>query len=66
MGWVTLTGLGARSTCGRGGGAAASCGARGVTCGWPPSTDADSARRTQGTDAKPCRTSRDQRSPRGR
>eukprot|EP00969_Alexandrium_andersonii_P203980 9013097-Alexandrium_andersonii.AAC.1 len=60
-----LTRLGARSARGRGGGAAASCGTRGITCGGPPSADADSARRAQGTDARPWSTSRGQRSPRG-
>eukprot|EP00969_Alexandrium_andersonii_P100467 4432529-Alexandrium_andersonii.AAC.1 len=66
MDWATLTRLGARSAGGRGGGATVSCGTRGIACGRPPSTSVDSARHTQGTDTKPCRTSRDQRSPRGR
>eukprot|EP00969_Alexandrium_andersonii_P147043 6502317-Alexandrium_andersonii.AAC.1 len=35
MDWAMLTRVGARSTGGRGGGAAASCGTRGITCGWP-------------------------------
>eukprot|EP00969_Alexandrium_andersonii_P008795 384463-Alexandrium_andersonii.AAC.1 len=61
-----LTRLGARSARGHGGGAAVLCGTRGITCGWPSSAGADSAHRTQGTGTKPCRTSWDQRSPRGR
>eukprot|EP00969_Alexandrium_andersonii_P176012 7782864-Alexandrium_andersonii.AAC.1 len=60
MDWVMLTHLGARSARGRGGGATASCGTCGITCGWPPSADTDSARHTQGTETKPCRTSRGQ------
>eukprot|EP00969_Alexandrium_andersonii_P335312 14819644-Alexandrium_andersonii.AAC.1 len=42
MDWVMFTRLGACSARGRGGGAAASCGTRGITCGWPPPADADS------------------------
>eukprot|EP00969_Alexandrium_andersonii_P109644 4836538-Alexandrium_andersonii.AAC.1 len=66
MAWVMLTRLGARSVVARKGGAAASWGTRGITCGGPPSVDTDSALRAQGTFTRPCKTSRGQRSPRGR
>eukprot|EP00969_Alexandrium_andersonii_P083897 3702012-Alexandrium_andersonii.AAC.1 len=61
MPWVMLTRLGARSAGTRGGGAADSCGTWGMTCGGPTSAGADPALQTQGTDTRPCRTSRDQR-----
>eukprot|EP00969_Alexandrium_andersonii_P279858 12371243-Alexandrium_andersonii.AAC.1 len=61
-----LTRLGARSVGARGGGATTSCGTWGITCGGPPSVDTDAALHTQGTDTRPCKTSRGQRSPRGR
>eukprot|EP00969_Alexandrium_andersonii_P214265 9461854-Alexandrium_andersonii.AAC.1 len=65
MAWATLARLGACSARGRKGGATASCGTRGITCGRPPSADADSGH-AQGADTRPWSTSRDQRSPRGR
>eukprot|EP00969_Alexandrium_andersonii_P258107 11412210-Alexandrium_andersonii.AAC.1 len=60
------TRLGACSGRGLGGGAGASCGARGITCGWPTPADAGSALHTRGAETSPWRASRDHRSPRGR
>eukprot|EP00969_Alexandrium_andersonii_P212051 9364637-Alexandrium_andersonii.AAC.1 len=51
--WVMFARLGACSARGRGGGAGTSRRTCGITCGWPPPTDAGSARRAHGTDTGP-------------